>query len=113
MNITICSPSYIAYHASKHTRAILSQSNSHDAVAMSIETLATTSVAQVDYTRSVAVVARQIANRLKCEDAPLAHQFTECLADAVVVAFFAYWRVWLRFILEDIPLTLIDCVATY
>lgn len=112
MNITICSPSYIAYHASTHTRAILSQSNSSGAVAMSIETLVTTAVAQAHYTRSVAIVARQIANRLKCEDAPLAHQFSECLADAVVAAFFAYWRVRITFFLQDI-LTLIDCVSTY
>ncbi|KJA19357.1 hypothetical protein HYPSUDRAFT_204584 [Hypholoma sublateritium FD-334 SS-4] len=89
MQFTICSSDYIAYHASALTRAVLA--NSRRAMNMVVESLVTTAVAQLEYTRSVAILSRQISNRLRCEDALLAHKFTEGMADAVVGAFFAYW----------------------
>lgn len=94
MHIAICNSNYLANHASAHTRAILSHSNSRAAVALSVESIVTAAVSQLHYTRSVAIVSKQIMNRLKCEAGPqLAHKFTECLVDAVGGVFFAYWRV--------------------
>lgn len=93
MQFAICNSDHIARHASAHASAILSHLSSRDAVDMNAESLVITAVENRDYTRSVAIVARQISNRLRCEDALLTHKFTECVIDAVMAVFFAYWRV--------------------
>ena len=89
MHFNICSSDYIAFHASSYTSALLSR-NAMDIV---IESLVASAVAQKIYTRSVAIVTRQVTNRLRCENALLADKFTACLTDTAVGVFFAYWKV--------------------
>ncbi len=89
MHFNICGLDYIASHASSYTDAILSR-NAMDIV---IESLVTSAVAHKIYTRSIAIVTRQVTNRLRCENALLADKFTACLTDTALGIFFAYWKV--------------------
>lgn len=93
MYFTICSADYVAYHADAHTRAIFSHSNTRDAINLSIEGLVTAGATECEFTRSIALVARKIADDLESGQVRVGHQFAACLAGAAVSVFLSYWTV--------------------
>ena len=92
MYFTICSSDYIAYHADAHTRAILSHSNTRNAINLSIETLITAGATQSDCARSIALV-RKISDDLEPKHAQIGHRFSAPLAGTTVKMFLSYWTV--------------------
>ena len=103
MYFTVCSSDYITYHADAHTRAILTHSNTRDAINLSIESLITAGATQSDFTRSIALVARQTADDLERKHAHIAHRFAACLAGVAVGVFLSYWTVCLNLSLPMHP----------
>lgn len=91
MHFKICCFEDIRYHASAHARAVLA--NSRDAVDMVVESLMSAALMDIVYTRSIALVAISVEERLAYASATLSRKFSDCLADAVMVAFMRYWEV--------------------
>ena len=93
MYFTICSQDYITYHSDAHIRAIVTHSNTRDAINLSIESLITAGATQSDCTRSIALLVRRIADDLECKQPQVAHRFAAWLAGAAVSVFLSYWTV--------------------
>ena len=110
MYFTICGSDYITYHADAHTRAILTHSNTRDAINLSIESLITAGATHSEFTRSIALVVREISDHLDCKQPQVAHRFAACLAGAAVRVFLSYWTVRpTLFPCSHIHLRLINC----
>lgn len=93
MYFSICSSDYIAYHSDAQMRAILTHSNTRDALNLSIENLVTTGATQSDFTRTIALVVREISDLLEQKKPHVAHRFAANLAGAAVSVFLSYFTV--------------------
>ncbi len=93
MNLgVICNHSHIVYHAMVFTNSITSE----DKITVIVKKLIMTGATQQDYTRSVANLARQVTNRLRCTNVALADKLTHFLSKTAVALFLAYWKVCLK-----------------
>ena len=93
MHFTICSQDYITYHSNAHTRTILTHSNTRDAINLSMQGLITAGATEFDFTCSIALVARRIADQLERKKPQVAHRFAAHFAGAAVGVFLSYWTV--------------------
>ena len=91
MHFKICCLEDVDYHALAHARAVLA--NSRDAVDMVVESLMSAAFMDIAYTRSIALVASSVDDRLAYESPSLSRKFSDRLADEVMVAFMRYWEV--------------------
>ncbi|KAF9486116.1 hypothetical protein BDN70DRAFT_988137 [Pholiota conissans] len=85
----ICTLASIDTTATTLTRNILL--GSATTIDATIETLLITGVSRIYYSRSVALLARQIHRTLSCYSATLARRFRDKLVDEVIGAYFEFW----------------------
>ncbi|KAF9486122.1 hypothetical protein BDN70DRAFT_236153 [Pholiota conissans] len=90
----ICNPTDIAATAATHTRAILRNRSAMQGVIESLHTLA---VSHITYSRSLALVVRQVLYNLIAIDRDIAEAFRETFIDEVTYTFFEFWAQFLEY----------------
>ncbi|KAF8172674.1 hypothetical protein BJ912DRAFT_1047195 [Pholiota molesta] len=86
---SICSLYDIESNGTALAHIILADKNAMDAV---IESLNTTAVSQIEYTRSIAILARHIEDNLDAIDIDLAAEFRERLTDEAISTYISFWE---------------------
>ncbi|KAF9474453.1 hypothetical protein BDN70DRAFT_936643 [Pholiota conissans] len=87
-DLTICSSTEIAATAAFYAKTIMENKNAMDAV---IESLHTTGVSRINYSRSVALLARRVQLYLEFVDSELSQKFRKTLVETVIDIYFEFW----------------------